>query len=105
MAEPSYDPSTIQILDDGLEVVWKDNERTVLPHRFLRGRCGCAHCVDEWSHERRVGVNDVDPNVRAEDFIEVGNYAIEILWSDLHYTGIYPFRLLRQLAQEIKNAP
>ena len=99
MAESINDPRSIQILDQGLEIVWGDQHRSLFPHRFLRGHCGCAGCVDERTHQRRVGVEDVDPGVKAEEFIEVGNYAIEILWSDLHYQGIYPFRVLRQLCQ------
>ena len=39
----------------------------------------------------------VDPDVKAEDILEVGNYAIQVLWSDLHYLGIFPFRVLRGL--------
>ena len=90
-------PQSIKIQEDGLGLKWHDGHQTVLPFRFLRGNCGCAVCVDEMTHTRKVGVEDVDPDVRAEDFIEVGNYAVEILWSDLHYEGIYPFKLLRQL--------
>ena len=97
MAEPMYEPRTIQVLDQGLEIVWGDQHRTLLPHRYLRGHCGCAGCVDELTHQRRVGLEEVDPDVKAEDILEVGNYAIQVLWSDLHYLGIYPFRVLRGL--------
>ena len=97
MAEPMYEPRTIQVLDQGLEIVWEDQHRTLLPHRYLRGHCGCAGCVDELTHQRRVGLEEVDPDVKAEDILEVGNYAIQVLWSDLHYLGIYPFRVLRGL--------
>ena len=99
MADISHEPRSIKILDEGLEIVWADQHLTLLPHRFLRGQCGCAGCVDEWTHQRRVGVEQVDPDVRAEDMLEIGNYAVEILWSDLHYEGIYPFRVLRKLCQ------
>jgi DUF971 family protein len=97
MADPMYEPKSIQILGEGLALLWKDGHRTLLEHRYLRGRCGCAQCVDEMTHERLVAVQDVGPDVRVEDFIEVGNYAVEILFSDLHFTGIYPFTLLRKL--------
>lgn len=97
MAEPMYEPRSIQVLDQGLEIVWEDQHRTLLPHRYLRGHCGCAGCVDELTHQRRVGLEEVDPDVKAEDILEVGNYAIQVLWSDLHYLGIFPFRVLRGL--------
>jgi DUF971 family protein len=99
MADPSYEPRSIKILDSGLEIVWSDEHLSLLPHRFLRGHCGCAGCVDEWTHQRRVGIEQVAADVKAEDMLEIGNYAVEILWSDLHYEGIYPFRVLRALCQ------
>ena len=97
MAERPYRPTMVRILPDGLEVAWDDGHRSLLPHRLLRGHCGCAHCVDELTHQRRVSTEDVDPDVRVEDYLEVGNYALHLLFSDLHETGIYPFQLLRQL--------
>ena len=33
----------------------------------------------------------VDANIRAEDYLPIGRYALQFLWSDAHYTGIYPF--------------
>lgn len=99
MAEPSYEPRSIKILDDGLEIVWGDEHLTLLRHRFLRGQCGCAGCVDEWTQKRRVSEEQVAPDVKAEDLLEVGNYAVQVLWSDLHYEGIFPFKVLRRLCQ------
>ena len=97
MADPMYEPKSIQVLEEGLEVQWMDGHRTMLPHRYLRGHCGCAQCVDEMTQRRRVAVQDVAADIRVEDFIEVGHYAVNLLFSDLHATGIYPFRLLRGL--------
>ena len=97
MADPRYEPTTIQVLKEGLELLWQDGHRTLLAHRYLRGHCGCAQCVDEMTSRRRIGEQDVTPDVTVEDFIEVGHYAVEVLFSDLHSTGIYPFRLLRDL--------
>jgi DUF971 family protein len=28
--------------------------------------------------------------------MQVGNYAIQFLWGDAHYTGIYPYPFLRK---------
>ncbi len=97
MADPMYEPNSIQVLEGGLEVLWKDGHRTTLAPRYLRGHCGCAHCVDEVTHQRRVSVQDVDAEIRVEEFMGIGNYAVAVLFSDLHATGIYPFTLLRGL--------
>ena len=97
MADPMYEPKEIQIVDGGLELLWQDGHRTLLPHRYLRGHCGCAQCVDEMTGRRRTGEQDLPLDIAVEDFIQVGHYAVELLFSDLHSTGIYPFRLLRDL--------
>ncbi len=99
MADPAIEPKTFEIVADGLFIVWKDGLESLLPHRYLRGHCGCAQCVDEVTHQRKTGVDDVPSDVTAEDLMEVGRYAVGILFSDLHETGIYPFKFLRELAE------
>ena len=95
MARPV--PTSIQTTDQEFDIVWEDGHRSLYPHKFLRANCQCAHCVDELTRQRRVGPADVRDDIRAEDWMEVGRYAIQILWSDAHATGIYPFDLLRAL--------
>ena len=63
MAEPMYEPEKVEIVPDGLHIVWKDGLDSLLPHRHLRGHCGCAECVDESTHVRHVGVDDVPADV------------------------------------------
>ena len=36
----------------------------------------------------------ISEDVRAVDQMQVGNYALQFLWSDTHYTGIYPYLFL-----------
>jgi DUF971 family protein len=92
-------PVTLEIAPDGLHIVWRDGFETLLPHRYLRGHCGCAECVDELSHERRVSVEDVASDVEIVDTMDVGRYAVALLFSDLHDSGIFPFTRLRALAE------
>ena len=100
MAEPKYEPAKFEIAPDGLHIVWKDGLDSLLPHRYLRGNCGCAECVNETTRVRQVSVDDVPADIRIEDYLEVGRYALGLLFSDLHQTGIYPFRRLRDLADQ-----
>ena len=46
-----------------------------------------------------LDVQTVQDNIIAVDFLEVRRYAIQILWSDGHQTGIYPFEFLKRLAE------
>ena len=32
-----------------------------------------------------------------EDFMYIGKYALQFLWNDEHYTGIFPFEVLKNL--------
>ena len=103
MAEEKYEPTLIELTPDGLYIKWRDGEESLLPHRYLRGNCGCAQCVDEVTHVRKFGISDVATNVQVEEFMEIGRYAIGILFSDLHETGIYPYKMLRDLNVSISN--
>ncbi len=91
------EPDKVDLTAQGIRVEWKDRHRSIYPHRFLRLRCPCAHCVDEWTRVPRLDPETVPQNVQAVDYMMVGNYAIEFLWSDTHYTGIYTYEFLRGL--------
>jgi DUF971 family protein len=83
-----------------LEIIWDDGVRDRLGMRFLRGRCACANCVDEFTGVRRVDVGDVPEDVSVDGMELVGNYAVKITWSDGHDSGMYTWERLRHLAGE-----
>ncbi len=91
----SNGPEEIDLEDQGVRITWQDGHRSVYAHRVLRLKCPCAQCVDEWTHELRLDPDTVPMDVRAEDYLPVGNYALQFLWSDVHYTGIYTYEFLR----------
>ncbi len=93
----STEPEKVEITEQGIRIDWKDGHHSLYPHRFLRLRCPCAHCIDEWTQAPRLDPDTVPLDLYAADYIEVGNYAIEFLWSDAHYTGIYTHESLRNL--------
>lgn len=92
-------PDNIKINDGNVTVEWKDGHKSFYEAKYLRVNCGCAECVEEWSRRRVLDPATVPSDIRAEDHLMVGKYAIQFLWSDEHYTGIYPFDLLRKLCQ------
>ena len=91
------EPESIEITPEGLTVEWDPEHRSVYPHKMLRNECKCAHCVDEWSGRKILEIATIPDDIQALDFIEIGRYAVQILWSDAHETGIYSFTLLRSL--------
>ena len=93
--EEAVFPKEVDFDGDNIVILWDDGHRSPYPHRFLRLRCPCASCVDEMSGRPRLDPDQVPQDVRAVDQMQIGNYAIQFLWSDAHYTGIYTYRLLR----------
>jgi ATP-binding protein involved in chromosome partitioning len=83
-----------------LEISWSDGQQSQYEVRQLRLACCCAHCVDEWTGQKRLDQTTVPEDVHPLKIQPVGRYAIQIHWSDGHSTGIYSFQLLRDLADK-----
>ena len=96
MEKPVF-PQDVALENDAIVIMWDDGHRSPFPHRFLRLRCQCASCVDEMSGNPRLDPDKVPQDVQAVDHMPVGNYAVQFLWSDTHYTGLYTFRFLRSI--------
>ena len=100
MEETNVTATDIQLIGEGISISWSDGQTCVYPYRYLRLQCACAGCVEEMSGRQILTLAMVPEDVIAVDFLEVGRYALQFLWTDGHSTGIYPFRMLRRLARE-----
>jgi DUF971 family protein len=90
------EPSEIERLGDrAIRIVWADGHVSEYPNLELRYACSCALCVDEWTGVKRVRREDLPGDIRPTGMQLVGNYAVQIPWSDGHSTGIYTFEHLR----------
>ena len=89
----------VELDEKGIAIEWSDGHHGIYDAKYLRINCGCAECVEEWSNRKLLDPASVPADIRAEDYLMVGRYAVQFLWSDAHYTGIYPFKVLRQLCQ------
>ena len=84
--------------EDALYIRWQDNHLGIWSFAYLRGACPCATCKGR--HEPR----DIAHIVPIEgaflvDYWTQGNYALRLLWSDAHDTGIYRYEYLRSLCR------
>jgi DUF971 family protein len=93
----------------GVEVTWSDGHTSHYDFPYLRERCPCALCNDEREKKARIGTSQggsnslssvlpmFKPRVTAKSATAVGNYAVQIEFSDSHATGIYSFEHLREI--------
>lgn len=79
--------------------VWEEEpalEEDVWPARDLRIMCTCANCQSEATGERILDPKSVPDDISIADMKLVGNYGVNVHFSDGHTTGIYRFRALRR---------
>ena len=77
-----------------LALAWGDGHESYIPFERLRGACPCALCQRGESSVAGKG-SGPSPAIRA--LVPVGAYAVQVVWSDGHDTGIYSFDTLRRL--------
>lgn len=87
---------------EGVEVAWSDGHTSRYDFPYLRDHCPCAMCNDEREKKARAGSSTAvlpmfKARVTAKKAQAVGNYAIQIEYSDGHATGIYSFGHLREI--------
>lgn len=90
-------PKHVRILPEGIAISWRDGHESLFSHYDLRLACACAECVGEWPRRKQLDIRSIPKDVRALEYLTVGSYALQFLWSDFHSTGIYPYRMLREL--------
>jgi len=93
------DSSKININGEMVSVNFEDGHLGKYLARSLRLNCACAECIEEWTGKRLLDPFTVEANIVAEDYLLVGKYAVQFLWSDGHFTGIFPFEVLRKLCE------
>ncbi len=91
-------PSEIQHDAKELVIVWKDGYRSTFPLILLRKNCPCATC--RGGHGGKVGAATGHiQEISLLSWKKVGRYAINIVWSDYHDTGIYTYDKLRAFSE------
>lgn len=87
-------PSAVRNRREAGELVlqWRDGEQ-VISHARLRGACPCSQC-----RAGRLGgrIDLVSDTVRVER-VERQGYGVQLVFSDGHERGIYPWAYLKEL--------
>lgn len=87
-----------------LKITWIDGQVDEYPILYLRAKCPCANCKvlkeQQQSSPRKLMVLPENytshPEVVSAEL--VGGYALKLVFSDGHATGIYSYRYLREIA-------
>jgi len=90
---------------EGVDITWSDGHTSHYPFPYLRDLCPCALCNDEREKKVRLAISPptsvelpmFKPRITAKSAHGVGNYAVQIAFSDGHATGIYSFEHLREI--------
>jgi len=90
----------------GVDIAWADGHTSHFDFAFLRENCPCATCNDERGKKESQRAMNLPaspllpiykPKARAQSATQVGNYAIQINFTDGHSTGIFSYDYLRSM--------
>ena len=80
-----------------LALDWPEGTSDVIPFRTLRMRCMCAACR---SFRSSGTLPEAGASIRVVAIQPYGANAVQLMFSDGHDRGIFPFVYLRTLADE-----
>ena len=96
-------PSRVDIVGSTLCLLWSDGVESYLDASLLRSHSPSAENKGELDifGNKSGGEEKKDhKNVVIEKFVNVGNYALRLHFSDGHTTGIYSWEYLRKIDSE-----
>jgi DUF971 family protein len=95
-------PADIQLIGNELAIKWSDGGETFISAPGLRAASPSASARGEPDLFGRMhggeGAKDFS-DVVITDWKIVGNYAVQITFSDGHRTGLYSYELLRRIGE------
>ena len=93
-------PTELRLRDEGrlLAVAFDDGKRFELPAEYLRVTSPSAEVQGHAPHERKTVPGKKDVAIR--EIVPTGNYAVRLVFSDGHSTGIYTWAYLAELGTQ-----
>ena len=97
----SLPPQSLKALKEAgvFEIAWPDGQTFRLPFKLVRCECPCAQCIDEITGVRVLRAESIPDDIRPVELGYSGNYALKIVWSDSHASGIFTWDRLRRLCE------
>lgn len=110
--DPRRKPSAVKVhvkTGAGVDITWADGHVSHYEFAYLREECPCATCNDERGKKNAFAATAIPggssfpalpmfkAKPRAQAATVVGNYALQISFTDGHTTGIYSYEHLRSI--------
>lgn len=97
-------PTSLRALTDAgmLEIAWSDGSAYCLPFKLVRAECPCAQCIHEITGERILNPSSIPEDIRPVELGYSGNYALRIVWSDGHASGIFTWERLHGICSHLQ---
>jgi DUF971 family protein len=96
-AKPATPPESIDVTAAGdVVLLWPGGPQVTIPAKQLRDQCPCAGCIEEGTGRKLLDPATIPDDIRPLELRSVGNYAVQIQWSDGHGSGIYTWTTLRR---------
>ncbi len=102
-AEPRHWPKELRLHKDrrSLTVSFDDGGNVILPAEYLRVESPSAEVQGHNPDERKIVGGKRD--VQIMEIHPVGNYAVRLVFDDMHSTGIYSWDYFHQLGREYEQ--
>lgn len=93
-------PTELRLLSGGraLEAAFEDGSRFRLPAEYLRVTSPSAEVAGHGPAQRKTVPGKLNVAILAVE--PVGNYAVRLVFDDMHDTGLYTFAYLHALGRE-----
>lgn len=92
-------PAQIEFDSNHLTIHWKDGRECSYDLLKLRKSCPCAVCRGGHGNVENRITGDIK-EIQMSSYKKVGRYALKIVWSDHHDTGMYTYDDLREICEK-----
>ena len=98
-------PENIIIMENNIAIRWVDGSESFIDNKIMREKCPCANCSGESDVFGNIYKRNTTQSKKSNQYIinrymDIGHYAIRIIWQDGHNAGIYSFNFLKTLGDQ-----